>query len=208
MVDLSTTTLLNLAFYPVIRWEEVEFLLNDSLATARLRIIANSGQEIPQNTYVKPNVAWRPRGIDVGLNHLVVQSHWNQGATLMLAYAAHATASISSFCELIEKSFLGVHCDAHIFVSSCAGNSSFPKHSDESHNFIVPVEGRILVMVYGTDNNSGRLLLCETLSPGQALFIPKGHWHQIQPIERRISLSFPFVILSELEHQDYQRVNL
>lgn len=208
LADLSSPTVTTLASPPVIGWDAVAFLLNDSLAAARLRIIANNGDEVPKEKFIRQNVSWVPRGIDVGVDHKSVQLHWDKGATLMIPYAAHATTSILGFCEAIEDKFADVHCDAHIFVSSCAGNSSFPKHSDDSHNLIVPVEGRILVMVYGPDDQSKNLLVSAILEPGQALFIPKGYWHHVQPVERRLSLSFPFAVLPDRQRQDRQRVRL
>jgi hypothetical protein len=206
--DPNSPEIFRLQDRPTISWDEVSILVNDLLSSARLRIIANNGIEVPKDTFLKRNVAWVPLNFDDCLDHIEVQRHWDQGATLMLAYAGYATDSISAYCKLVEESFDCSQCDAHIFISSRAGSKSFPKHCDESHNIIVPVEGRLLTMVYGCDDNSKELLSSEILCPGQALFIPKGNWHQVQPLEKRISVSFPFAFIKNRERQSHHRIQL
>jgi hypothetical protein len=206
--DINSPEVFRLQNGPTIGWDEVSILVNDLLSSARLRIIKNNGIEVPRDTFLKQNAAWVPLGFDACLDHIEVQRHWDQGATLMLAHAAYATDSISTYCKLIEESFDCFQCDAHIFISSRAGSRSFPKHYDESHNLIVPVEGKLLTMVYGCDDNSEKLLCSEILCPGQALFVPKGNWHQIQPIEKRISVSFPFAMIPNREPQSHRRIQL
>jgi len=83
-----------------------------------------------------------------------------------------------------NKYFKYVRWDAHIYASYKKDSSSFNKHFDYAHNFIVPQKGKSRWVV---DD------FCDTvLEPGDLLYIPYKWNHMCIPLEKRISLSFPF----------------
>jgi hypothetical protein len=83
-----------------------------------------------------------------------------------------------------NKYFTYVKWNVHIYASYNKKSSSFNKHFDYAHNFIVPQQGK------------SRWILddfCDTiLEPGDLLYIPYEWKHECIPLEKRISLSFPF----------------
>jgi hypothetical protein len=74
--------------------------------------------------------------------------------------------------------------NAHIYASYNNKSSSFKKHLDYAHNFIMPQTGKSRWVVEN---------FCDTLLyPGDMLYIPYKWKHECIPTEKRISLSFPF----------------
>ena len=79
--------------------------------------------------------------------------------------------------------------DLHIFVSlDPLDKEGFSKHNDDQHNLIVAQEGKLSIKVW--DSESDSLILNETLSNGDSVFVPKKFNHQVVPLEKRYSFSF------------------
>jgi hypothetical protein len=93
--------------------------------------------------------------------------------------------------------------DAHIYFSLVVNNNdSFGIHCDESHNFILQIEGETYVKAWTTTIHNGRRIVDEvaadpvvddTLKPGDLLYVPVWHYHQFISKTKRLSISFPSV---------------
>jgi len=74
--------------------------------------------------------------------------------------------------------------NADIYASYNEKSSSFKQHLDYANNLIIPQCGKSRWIVEN---------FCDTiLDPGDLLYIPYKWKHKCIPIEKRISLSFPF----------------
>ncbi len=90
----------------------------------------------------------------------------------------------NDLCREIENT-LDVTSDLHIYGGH-TGSHSFKPHKDETENIIIQVEGNTPWMVFDDEFNPQ---LNVTLYPGDAIFIPKGWYHQAKPSNTRLSMS-------------------
>ena len=93
---------------------------------------------------------------------------------------------INNVCEQLEKT-LKIPADAHIFFSlkETENKKGFGKHNDTQHNLIVCVDGSFNMKVYGDE------IIEKTMNNGDAMFVPKEVDHEIIPMSKRLSVSFP-----------------
>ena len=89
--------------------------------------------------------------------------------------------------QMIEKS-LKIPTDAHVFFSLKEDNTNLKglgRHNDTQHNLIVCVDGSFDIKVYGDE------ILEKTMNNGDAIFVPRKIDHEIIPLTKRLSVSFP-----------------
>ena len=97
----------------------------------------------------------------------------------------------NDLCREIENT-LDVTSDLHIYGGH-TGSHSKP-HKDETENIIIQVEGNTPWMVFDDEFNPQ---LNVTLYPGDAIFIPKGWYHQANLLAH-LSMSIAMLISLEL----------
>lgn len=99
---------------------------------------------------------------------------------------------INSICEELE-SISGYAADAHIYFSfkDVIKEPEYPvgfgKHKDANDNLIICTEGSMKINLWIEDSDKP---VEYTLRKGDGVVIPKGVYHQIIPLEKRISVSF------------------
>ena len=85
--------------------------------------------------------------------------------------------------------------DAHIFYSNNNEKNSLGKHNDKSNNLILQIEGESSLKVW---SKNGDLVIDETMKPNDVVFVPKGINHHVIGLTKRLSISFPMNISSDV----------
>ena len=117
----------------------------------------------------------------------LIQEELQEGV-IYLKDCSRISKEVNNICNQMEKA-TGWPVDLHIFVSlDPLDKEGFSKHNDDQHNLIVAQEGKLSIKVW--DSESDSLILDETLSNGDSVFVPKKFNHQVVPLEKRYSFSF------------------
>lgn len=109
-----------------------------------------------------------------------------------LCDCSRVNKQINSICEELE-SISGYAVDAHIYfnfkdaIKDSDHPLGFGKHKDVNHNLIICTEGSMKINLWIEDSIDPTEY---TLTIGDGVVIPKGVYHQIIPLEKRISISF------------------
>jgi len=117
--------------------------------------------------------------------------------SLLLYDSSQINSAVNSICSDIE-SVSNAQTDAHIFHSRKSGDISFPPHWDYSHNFLLQIYGCSIFTAWTDERGESRygnpkdILFKKYLKPGDLVFFPRYSYHSIVPLEKRISISFPF----------------
>ena len=164
---------------PLIK-KDVESYMNDHRFTHdELKVISPDTQEVAH--YANVRQPWRGAYDPECMEHL-----WSVGYSFIIEspYVSKLVKHIASSIEMANHS----SCDAHVYMGK-ANSQSFPPHDDNSNNLIVQCEGETLWRVW---SGGYEPFIDVVMSPGDAIYIPKGVTHQAQPLSDRISVSFPF----------------
>jgi hypothetical protein len=91
--------------------------------------------------------------------------------------------------------------DAHIYFSLVVKEEDgFGIHCDESHNFIIQMQGESKVKIWNVtiqnnkknlENISDKPVIDTVLYPGDLVYVPVWHYHKLTSNTKRISISFP-----------------
>lgn len=104
-----------------------------------------------------------------------------------IADCSRVNKKINSLCLKLEKIFERP-VDCHIFYSTKEKMTGFNRHRDKSYNFIVLINGKIKVEVWGKEK------IEKIMQPGEYVFISKNTDHKITPLsDKRLSCSFPIM---------------
>lgn len=118
------------------------------------------------------------------------------GATLILNKLQHRSAIINDYCMAVSQ-FLGEKTNVNAYIAF-GGEGSFGKHWDTHDVFAVQLIGRKHWRVYeptfdlplSGQHSVGKSAECpETplldivLEAGDILYVPRGYWHEVLPIE-------------------------
>jgi len=104
---------------------------------------------------------------------------------------------------------------AHVYCGS-ENSSSFSPHTDEPHNFIIQVEGESKFTTYRNRvfglGDHGQAIADMTseekkamyddlevsgeylMKPGDLIYVPSRQFHYVEPVTKRISVSFPLIL--------------
>jgi len=104
--------------------------------------------------------------------------------TCYLLDCSRANKKINDTADKLEKKF-NTPVDCHIYFSLHKGSTSFSKHKDRAHNFIVACEGEIEFEIFLNKK------ITKKLKTGDYVYIPAGVYHRAVPLtDKRISCSF------------------
>jgi len=181
----------------ILSWNELNTLLNlrPFLSSNRFHII-----NPPKNGYRWPNQSWLTdvNTFPASLIKNIIKKH-----TCFIIDCSRVNKKINDMCKGIEK-ITNMPTDAHIYFTLNKSSKSFDKHNDNSHNFILQVEGKTNFVVW--DNE--RKVIDDVLNEGDLIFIPKLMYHQAKSKTKRMSISFAFSDENKIDKQDRNWVNI
>lgn len=165
-------------------WSELESLLNcrPFVSNTRLHILSNKKYEWPIAGWLTDINTYPPNILNEEIKKYVCY----------IIDCSRVNKNINDVCHMIEK-----HChwptDAHIFFSYKEAHTDlkgFGVHKDQQHNLIVCVDGTLQAKVW-SEKSDGEPVIDTVLNKSDAVFIPAETYHQIIPLTKRISISFP-----------------
>lgn len=77
------------------------------------------------------------------------------------------------------------------FVGFGQNSDSYPRHADNMDVFLVQVVSEIKITIGYTEEPSEKDDV-RMMRPGDAVWLPRGTWHQLEPKKSRITFSFGF----------------
>lgn len=77
------------------------------------------------------------------------------------------------------------------FVGFGQNSDSYPRHADKMDVFLVQVISEVKITIGYTEEPSNRDDV-RMMKPGDAVWIPRGTWHQLEPKTARVTFSFGF----------------
>lgn len=165
---------------PPLTTEDIDNYLNGhKFIPDELKVISPITNET--DSYVNINQPWREAYDSDCMEHM-----WSTGYSFII-HSPYVSDGVKNIVKSIEQTN-HVSCDAHVYMGK-HNSQSFPPHDDNSHNLIVQCVGETVWRVW-TDGYDPSIDV--VMSPGDAIFIPKGITHQAQPLSDRMSVSFPF----------------
>lgn len=163
----------------LISWNEIESLLNlrPMVNDKRLHILSNKRYEWKAGGWLSDNNSYPPDLINSEIKKYVCY----------ISDCSRVNKKINNVCKELED-ILNMPSDAHIFFSLKEKQTDlkgFGKHQDNQHNLIVCSEGKFIIKVY-SDN-----YIEKEMNNGDAIFVPKNIDHEVIPLTKRLSVSFP-----------------
>jgi len=163
----------------LISWNDIERLLNfrPAVNSERLHILSNRDYNWPAGGWLTDK-----NSFPADIINLEIKKH-----VCYIQDCSRINKKVNDICEQLEKS-LKIPTDAHIFFSLKEDNTNLKglgKHNDTQHNLIVCVDGSFDIKVYGDE------ILEKTMNSGDAIFVPRKIDHEIIPLTKRLSVSFP-----------------
>jgi len=204
------------AFPKIFSWEELEHLLNlrPFVNSNRLRITdSNEGYTWPMQGYLSDVNSFPPTLLD---NEILKKY------VCYLGDASRANKQLNKIANEIEKSFPQSVTDAHIYFSlGDQFTEGFGIHMDTVYVLLIHVEGKSRFQMWDqniTEQIGGKRIgvpnlpepptIDEVIETGDAVFIPVNTYHKVTSLTKRLSVSFPIVMNSELPPQDRHWIKL
>ena len=190
-------------------YKELERLLNlrPFCNDKRLKATKAQGHYIKQYSWCTDEITW-PSSI---IKKLL------ENSSCYLSDCSRASKKINDICKLIEDEW-NYPTDAHIFFSLVEGEKGegLKSHWDFSHNIIIQVEGESNFKVWNEQYKEGDHFLTPKTEPvidvimktGDLIFIPKYMLHQVIPLSKRLSVSFPMNNDTKIKPQDRHWIQL
>lgn len=164
----------------LITWKEIEKVLNfrPCVNNDRLHILSDKKYKWPAGGWLTDNNSYPADVInsEIGKHVCYIQD------------CSRINKKINDVCQQLEN-ILNIPADAHIFFSLKEKETNLKglgKHNDTQHNLIVCVDGSFIIKVYGDDH-----ILEERMNNGDIVFVPKDTDHEVIPLTKRLSVSFP-----------------
>jgi len=195
------------AIHNLFSWEELEKVLNLTplINGTRFHILNNS------------KYSWHPPYWQTDINSYPTDiikeeiKHY----VCYLQDASRCNSNINKLASELEQ-INNLPTDAHIYFALTTHNQGFDIHNDESHVFIVQVEGETNFKVWDrTADNSIyedilniKPFLDVIMKPGDIIYVPKGYWHQAISKTKRLSISFPSITVKEAKLQNRDWIKL
>jgi hypothetical protein len=165
-------------------WSELELLLNQRpfMNDKRFHIMSNIKYEWPLAGWLTDSNTYPPNIIQKEIKKYVCY----------IRDCSRVNKIINDVCTNLEQ-HTNWPVDAHIFFSLQepeTNTKGFGIHKDNQHNVITCVEGSMIAKVWSTEQN-GEPVINTTLQSGDVVFVPANVYHQIIPLTKRLSVSFP-----------------
>jgi hypothetical protein len=193
----------------IIEWRDLENYLNNPYSYLNnVEFISDSGSKILPSKAFYPYCG-EPRYLVSQVFEMI-----NKDYSFILLNMNRFSEKLNQLSAEIENNLKPtVDLDFHLYCGLGNQSQSFYAHSDVSHNIIMQVDGECDWKVYNCLfdgsimlSESGEvdleLVIDETLSPGDAIYIPQGVLHKCLPKSKRISISSCWQVLS-----DYDRIS-
>lgn len=175
-------------------WTALNDLLSYQAVAPHLRL-AKDGAQLPLATFLKTRYKVSGASTQSPLA-AEVTAHLRDGATLILNEIEALHRPIRSLAEELEaatRSMIQVN-----LYASWRSSRGFDLHYDDHDVFVIQIEGPKLWKVYratekypivsASERNPERLALEAVwdapLQPGDVLFIPRGWWHVVTPVDQ------------------------
>lgn len=176
----------------IFSWEEMEKLINcrPFMNSTRVRIPKEYSYQWPFQQWLSDINTFPAKTVKEMLD-----KHW-----FYIMDCSRVNEKVNHVCKNLEE-ITKNPADAHIFISTKTNknkeynNKSFGKHNDEQDNLIVLIEGSIKMELYD-QKNPDKIFIEKTLEPGDAVFVPKGMFHKVTGLSKRLSISFPMSLNS------------
>lgn len=173
----------------LLSWKEMENLINcrPFMSNRRVRVPNGFTYSWPYQHWLSDVNTYPPETLKEMLD-----KHW-----WYIMDCSRVNEKINEVCKNLET-VTGNPTDAHIFISTKTekdkgfNNKSFGRHKDEQDNLIVMVEGSAKIEIYKRDKPK-EVGFEKVFKPGDAVFIPRGVFHKLTGLEKRLSLSFSMV---------------
>jgi hypothetical protein len=164
-------------------WSELELLLNQRpyMNDKRFHIMSNKKYEWPAAGWLTDINTYPPNVIQKEIKKYVCY----------IIDCSRVNKYINNVCKTIED-YCKWPVDAHIFFSYKEAHTDlkgFGQHKDKQHNLIVCVDGSMTAKVW--QDKDLKPIIDVTLNKGDVVFVPAEVYHQIIPLTKRISISFP-----------------
>lgn len=171
--------------------------LNTILATHRLEPprlrLAAGGETVPQHRYARPQVN-RRHTVWHQLQPVDLHSRLADGATLVLDAIDELHPPVAALATALERRLrTGVQTNLY---ASWTGQEGFGLHWDDHDTVIVQVSGAKRWQIYGATRRwpayrdvappeppAGDPVDEFVLAPGDLLYVPRGHWHNVTASE-------------------------
>ena len=177
----------------ILSLEEFSNHLNFRPAMTTERLHWVNWSDNPANLLTWDNTSWATNKNTWHISHI---DEFLDNYVLMLIDSSQINSAVNSICADIE-SVTNIQTDAHIFYSRKEGLNSFTPHWDASHNLLLQIYGHSIFTSWSDEagerlGNPKDILFKKYLSPGDLVFFPRYTYHSIIPLDRRLSISFPF----------------
>jgi len=193
----------------IFSWKELENLLNlrPFVNNKRFNFINSESHMFEREAWLTDLNSWPAKKLDKVIND----------AVCYIRDCSRASKKINDICELIENEW-NYPTDAHIFFSLVEGEKGegLKSHWDFSHNIIIQVEGESNFKVWNEKYKEGdhfpkpktEPVIDVVMKTGDLIFIPKYMLHQVIPLSKRLSVSFPMNNDTTIKSQDRHWIQL
>ena len=134
---------------------------------------------------------------------------WNRNKQRLSLNSCHLRPSAPSFAKKIQEEMYNFfaepapkkHADEYekgapnvtniAFIGFGQNSDSYPRHADKMDVFLVQVLSETKITIGYTENPSNEDDV-RMMKPGDAVWLPRGTWHQLEPKTSRVTFSFGF----------------
>ncbi|MEU9833365.1 cupin domain-containing protein [Streptosporangium sp. NPDC048047] len=180
-------------FHRLLPWPELDRLLDGHRAWPLRMQVARGNASLPPSSYLE-TIPGRGVGREPAMRVSSAKLHarLREGATLVFGSVDEAVPEVRKLAERLEHDLR-----AEVFVNLYASwgqVGAFDPHWDDHDGIILQVYGRKEWRLYGVGRpvplpGDGPLNECPPrplrefeLTEGQALYVPRGHWHAVRPV--------------------------
>lgn len=192
----------------IFSWNELERLLNlrPFVNNKRFNIMSNKSYKWDTNPWLSDSNTYPSSLIEEEIKN----------SLCFITDCSRVTKGVNNIAKHLED-LTNSSVDAHIFFSLTNDKQGFGIHSDNSHNFILQIEGETNFKVWNIEDTD-RLHSIDKLDyepyidvimkPGDCIFIPAYLWHIAESCTKRLSVSFPMTIYNNEIKEDRNWIEL
>ena len=163
-----------LKFQSLYGWNEINNVLNGIRPSFEGVRLVHETESLPQHELRRMN-HWLAKGATVVINHVQHIDPVTEQFTESLANDMNSSVNINYYVSFPSKQGFDCHYDTHdVFVIQTVGNKEW-KVFEPSRRFPLDRDAATEKTKYAKPEK-GEYVHCE-LTPGDVLYIPRGHWH-------------------------------